>query len=49
MANAEKFEAKLKSLRDKLQSIGHVPSIAEDRAINANVKYYYRPIPIIHW
>lgn len=42
MANAEKFEAKLRSLRGKLQSIGHVPSIAEDRAINANVKYYYK-------
>lgn len=42
MANAEKFEAKLKALRDKLQSLGHVPSVAEDRAINANVKYYYK-------
>ena len=42
MAKAEKFEAKLRSLRAKLQSIGHVPSIAEDRAINANVKYYYK-------
>ena len=42
MANAEKFEAKLKALRDKLQTYGHVPSVAEDRAINANVKYYYK-------
>lgn len=42
MANPEKLEAKLRSLRDKLQSLGHVPSIAEDRAINANVKYYYK-------
>lgn len=42
MAKAEKFEAKLRSLKEKLQSIGHVPSIAEDRAINANVKYYYK-------
>lgn len=42
MANSEKFETKLKSLREKLLSFGHVPSIAEDRAINANVKYYYK-------
>lgn len=45
MANAEKFEEKLRSLREKLQNIGHVPSIAEDRAINANVKYYYKNYP----
>ena len=38
MAKVEKFEAKLRSLREKLLSFGHVPSIAEDRAINANVK-----------
>lgn len=42
MANADKFEAKLRAFRCKLQNIGHVPSIAEDRAINANVKYYYK-------
>lgn len=42
MAGREKFENKLKNLRETLESIGHVPSVAEDRAVNANVKYYYK-------
>lgn len=42
MAGKEKFENKLKNLRETLESIGHVPSVAEDRAVNANVKYYYK-------
>lgn len=42
MAGKEKFEAKLKSLRETLEAIGHVPMVTENRSVNANVKYYYK-------
>ena len=45
MASQERMEQKLMQLKERLQEWGHVPSQKEDRALYANVKYYYSRYP----
>jgi|GEM_PF-5078336 hypothetical protein len=45
MATLEKMTEKLKSLEERLELIGHVPSQKEDRVLYARIKYYYTKYP----
>lgn len=46
MASRENMEKKLTLLAQRLSTIGYVPSQQEDRALYANVKYYYTHYPL---